>query len=136
MQKDFYNLKTKKTTINIKTDDGYDLVYDPMGACSMLELGKLQREETFLNKKIEILQKSAETVEDFDRIEKAIDQLNANQTESRKAIRNMLKGADDKSKQYLETLNENEILMLVDQINATIKDSVEEKEDDGSTVQA
>ncbi len=109
---DIYEIKKKKTSFTVKIDD-MSVVFTPLGAGSDLTFSQKQRRATFLNKKIETLQESAKTQDDFDAIEKTMAEYDKLDLEVQETVRQMFKGAAGDEKRVNEWLDSTSIFILL-----------------------
>lgn len=109
---DIYEIKKKKTSFTVKIDD-MSVVFTPLGAGSDLTFSQKQRRAAFLNKKIETLQESAKTQDDFDAIEKTMAEYDKLDLEVQETVRQMFKGAAGDEKRVNEWLDSTSIFILL-----------------------
>lgn len=109
---DIYEIKKKKTSFTVKIDD-MSVVFTPLGAGSDLTFSQKQRRAAFLNKKIETLQESAKTQDDFDAIEKTMAEYDKLDLEVQQTVRQMFKGAAGDEKRVDEWLDSTSIFILL-----------------------
>lgn len=119
-----YQINSKKTNLTVKIDD-MTVLFTPLGAGTDLSLSQKQRRSEFLTKKIEALQNSAKTDEDFGVVEKAIEELEKIDKEVEAVIRKMFNGVgDDKEKveKWLKETSIYSLLAYIEEIGKQTKD--------------
>ena len=121
---DFYEIKSKKTSFLVRIDD-MDIIFTPLGAGSDLTFTQKQRRSEFLLKKINTLQETAKTQEDFDSIEKTMAEYDTLDLEVQGVIREMFrpaKGFEEKVNTWLSSTSIYVLLTYLEEITKQMSD--------------
>lgn len=132
---DFYTIEKKKTEFTVKIDD-MDIVFTPLGAGSDLTFSQKQRRSEFLRKKINTLQESAKTQEDFDSIEKTMEEFEALDLEVQQTVREMFTPADGfeaKVKTWIDSTSIYMLLTYIEEIGKQIAGDKAPKAENGES---
>ena len=118
-----YEIKQKKKSYNVKIDDSLSVVFTPLMAGTDLLLSQKQRKAQFLEKKIAALQDTAKTEQDFDNVEKSVDELNKIEADVDEIIRYMFKpieGSEKGLNEWLKSMSLSELIVAVQEIGEQV----------------
>ena len=118
-----YEIKQKKKSYNVKIDDNLSVAFTPLMAGTDLLLSQKQRKAQFLEKKINALQDAAKTEQDFDNIEKSMDEMNKLEADVDEIIRGMFKPLDGNEKElneWLKSMSLSELIVAVQEIGEQV----------------
>lgn len=118
-----YEIKQKKKSYNVKIDESLAVVFTPLMAGTDLLLSQKQRKAQFLEKKISALQDAAKTEQDFDNIEKSMDEMNKIEADVDEIIRGMFKpleGNGTELNEWLKSMSLSELIVAVQEIGEQV----------------
>ena len=118
-----YEIKQKKKSYNVKIDDNLSVSFTPLMAGTDLLLSQKQRKAQFLEKKIAALQDAAKTEQDFDNVEKSMDEMNKLEADVDEIIRGMFKPHDGNEKElneWLKSMSLSELIVAVQEIGEQV----------------